>query len=178
MVATRLATVAGVSALLIGTVACDGASSDDSNSVGPAAAYTAIVEWQVGDQEPVVDDNGKVVTPVVFLAAQDGATIDAGVQAAVAEATSDWATVRFADQPGEAFDPDIEGEPVREDGVMLSVGPLPEAARSIDVSVMRFIAVEDFEEFLVEITATPNPANTSAVSPKAAVSSASTVPQP
>ena len=39
------------------------------------------------------------------------------MQADVAAATVDWATVRFADDVAEAFDPDLEGEPVRDDGV-------------------------------------------------------------
>ena len=62
-----------------------------------ADAITAIVAWQAEEQEPVIDDDGEPQLPVIFVVAGDGTTIDVGVQADVAEATNDWATVRFAD---------------------------------------------------------------------------------
>lgn len=164
--------------LAVGVASCADDPSNGNAKVTPAAAYVAIVEWQVGDQEPVLDDDGEVVVPVVFLVADDGSTIDAGVQAEVAEATADWATVRFADQPSETFDPDFDSEPVRNDGVMLLIGAVPDAAPSIELDVVRHLAVDDAEAFLVEVTATPGPSDTSSVSPKASVSSVSSVPQP
>lgn len=164
--------------LAAGATSCADEPSNGDANVTPAAAYVAIVEWQVSEQEPVVADDGEVVAPVVFVAADDGSTIDVGVQAEVAEATTDWATVRFADQPSEAFNPNLEGQPVRDNGVMLLVGPLPDAAPSIEVGVVRYVAADDSESFVVQITATPGPTDTSSVSPKASVSSVSSVPQP
>jgi hypothetical protein len=161
--------------LAAGAASCDDDPPHDVDSVGPAAAYTAIIEWQVGDQETVLDDNGEVVVPVVFVVAEDGSTIDVGVQAEVAEAASDWATVRFADQATETFDPGVEGEPVRDNGVMLLVGPIPEAAASIELSLVRYVAVDDSEAFIMEVTATPGPTDTSAVSPRASVTSVTPV---
>ncbi len=152
-------------------MSCDNDSSADDPNVKPADAYTAIVEWQVGEQEPVLDDDGETVLPVVFMVADDGSTIDVGVQADVAAATTDWATVRFADDPADTFDPDVDGEPVRDDGVMLLVGPMPDAAPSIDIGVMRYLSVDDAESFVVEVTATPGPSDTSPVSPRASVTS-------
>jgi hypothetical protein len=164
--------------LAVGVVACADDPSDGDPNVTPAAAYVALVEWQVSDQEPVLDDDGEVVVPVVFVATDDGSTIDVGVQAEVAEATADWANVRFADQPAETFESGVEGEPVRDDGVMLLVGPLPAAAPSIQLDVVRYVAVDDSEALRVEVAATPGPSDTSAVSPKAAVTSVSSVPPP
>lgn len=164
--------------LAVGAASCSDDPSNGNANVTPAAAYVAIIEWQVSEQEPALDDNGDVVVPVVFVASDDGSTIDVGVQAEVAETTTEWATVRFADQPSEAFDPGVEGEPVRDDGVMLVVGPVPVAAPSIELSVVRYVAVDDSESFLLQVTATPGPSDTTAVSPKASVSSVSTVPQP
>jgi hypothetical protein len=167
-----------VALLAVGAASCTTDPANGDPGVTPAAAYVAIVEWQVDEQAPVLDEDGEVVPPVVFVVADGGSTIDVGVQAAVAEATADWATVRFADQPSETFDESVEGQPVRDEGVMLLVGPLPEEAPSIEFGMVRYTAADDAEPLLVEVTATPGPSHTSAVSPKASVSSVSTVPQP
>ena len=125
--------------------ACSEAPAD-SDVVEPAAAYTAIVAWQAAEQEPVLDDNGEVKLPVIYVVAADGATVDVGVQAAVAESTIDDAVVRFADDVTEGFDTDAEGSPVHDDGVMLAVGAMPDPSRTIDVQVARFVAQDDFEQ--------------------------------
>jgi hypothetical protein len=166
--------------VLVGAVALLGvfalASCDDetpADVVGPADAITAVVAWQAGEQEPVIADDGEVQLPVVYVVADAGTTIDVGVQADVAESTVDWATVRFADDIADTFDPDLEGEPVRDDGVMLLVGPIPEPARSIELPVVRYTAVDDVEPFVVEIASEPAPDDTSDVpAPRATVTSA------
>jgi hypothetical protein len=169
------------SALLVGAVALLGvfalASCDDdetpSGVVGPADAITAVVAWQAGEQEPVIADDGEVQLPVIYVVADAGTTIDVGVQADVAESTADWATVRFADDIADTFDPELEGEPVHDDGVMLLVGPIPEPARSIELALVRYTAVDDSEPFVLEIVSQPAPDDTSAVpAPRATVTSA------
>lgn len=164
--------------LAVGAASCTDEPANGDDNVTPAAAYVAIVEWQVSEQEPVLDDEGEAVVPVVFVAADDGSTIDVGVQAEVAAATAEWATVRFADQPSETFDSGLDGQPVRDDGVMLLVGPLPDAGPSIELDVVRYVAADDSESFVLQVTATPGPTDTSAVSPRASVTSVSSVPQP
>ncbi len=169
------------SAGLVGAVAVLGvftlASCDDDETepevVGPADAITAVVAWQADEQEPVIADDGEVQLPVIFVVADAGTTIDVGVQADVAESTVDWATVRFADDIADTFDPDLEGEPVRDDGVMLVVGPIPEPARSIELPVVLYTAVDDGEPLVVEIVSEPAPEDTSDVpAPRATVTSA------
>lgn len=153
------------------------ASCDDdetaSDVVGPAAAITAVVAWQTGEQEPVIADDGEVQLPVIYVVAEAGTTIDVGVQADVAESTVDWATVRFADDIADTFDPDVAGEPVRDEGVMLLVGPIPEPAPSIELPLVRYTAVDDGEPLVVEIVSEPLPDDTSDVpAPRATVTSA------
>jgi hypothetical protein len=144
-----------------------------SDVVGPADAITAVVAWQTGEQEPVIADDGEVQLPVIYIVADAGMTIDVGVQADVAESTVDWATVRFADDIADTFDPDLAGEPVRDDGVMLLVGPMPEPAPSIEVPLVRYTAVDDGEPLVVEIVSEPAPDDTSDVpAPRATVTSA------
>jgi hypothetical protein len=143
----------GLTALSIAATACTDDETSTSGDVEPAAAYTAIVEWQAGEQEPVLDDNGEEQLPVIYVVAADGETIDVGVQADVAAATVDVADVRFADEPAEAFDDELDGEPVIADGVMLLMGAMPDPAPVIDVELMRYLSVESSSPFTLQITA-------------------------
>jgi hypothetical protein len=147
-------------ALVVAGAACDGDEPDAEPVVGSGDAITAIVAWQAGEQAPVIDDNGEPQLPVIFVVAGDGATIDVGVQASVAEATADWATVRFADDVTDTFDPGVEGEPVRDDGALLLVGPIPEPDREIEVDVVRYTAADDGEALTLEITTDTSPVGT------------------
>jgi hypothetical protein len=151
-VATRRLTGAiTVIALSVATAACSDTAAPDR--VDQSGAYTAIVEWQAAEQEPVLNDDGTVKLPVVYVAAADGTTIDVGVQASVAAATVDIADVRFADESSEAFDSDIDDEPVIDQGVMLLVGAIPEPARTIDVELVRYLDVGTSSAFTLQITA-------------------------
>lgn len=139
------------------SVALLGACGDDddpaADEVDHAAAFTALVEWQAGEQEPVLDDAGQEQLPVIYIAGAEGGTIDVGVQADVAAATVDLATVRFADDATEAFDDGVDGQPVIDDGSMLLVGALPDPAPVVVVELLRYLAADTSEAFLVEISA-------------------------
>lgn len=138
---------------LVALAACGSGDRTADDEVGPAEAITAIVAWQADEQEPVLDENGEEQLPVIFVVASDRDSIDVGVQADVAAATADWAMVRFADDTADAFDPDLAGEPVRDDGVLLLVGPMPDPDRSIELDVVRYLAAEVGEPITLEITA-------------------------
>lgn len=157
--AARPRTVAKTLALLlaIGVVSCTDDPGAPDVVVRPVDAITAIIAWQADEQQPVTDADGTVQLPVIFVVAGDGATIDVGVQADVAQATVDVATVRFADDVTDTFDPTLEGQPVREQGVMLLLGAIPDAAPKITVDVNRFVAVDTSEALRVEITANVTP---------------------
>lgn len=148
VVVTGLALAAGASACT-----SDGSGDAAPDEVDPASAYVAMIEWQASEQDPVINDAGDVELPVIYVVAADGETIDVGVQAAVAEATVDMATVRFADEAGDAFDSDLDGAPVRDHGSMLLVGAVPVAAPTIMVDLVRYLAAERPEPFQLEITA-------------------------
>jgi hypothetical protein len=153
----------GAAVLLVvsAIAACDDGDPDETNVVDTAAAITAVVAWQADEQEPVLDDAGEPQQPVIFVVPDDGATIEVGVQADVAAATVDWATVRFADDVADTFDPAGESQPVREDGSMLLLGPIPEPARSIELHVVRYTSVDDPEPFTLEITSDTSTDDTS-----------------
>ena len=132
---------------------CNGNDDTSANDVDHAAAFTALVEWQADEQEPVLDDSGEAQLPVIYVAAAEGGTIDVGVQAEVASATVEVATVRFADEATEAFDEDVEGQPVIDQGSMLLVGPMSEPAPSVVVDLLRYLSADESEAFIIEITA-------------------------
>ncbi len=154
-----------------GVAACDSGDPVATDVVGSADAIAAVVAWQADEQEPVLDDNGEEQLPVIFVVAVDGATIDVGVQADVTAATIDWATVRFADQVADTFDPDLDGEPVRNDGAMLLIGPIPDPANPIELELVRYYAVDDGEPFTLEITSDPSTTDTDNSMPRASVTS-------
>jgi len=146
-------------------VACNGSSSTSDGTtpagepivteVGPADALTALVRWQVDETEPVLDEDGEPVLPVMYVVSETGGTIDVGVQAAVVEQTVDDAVVRFADERAEAIDDELEDEPVKDDGVLLMVAELPDAAPSVSLAVVRYRNVEENEALDIEVTAGP-----------------------
>lgn len=113
----RLLVLAG---LVLATAACT-SDDDPTPSISAAEALTAIVDWQAGRAGPPATD---AALPVIYVTSEAGTTIDAGTQAKVAGNTVDVAKVRFADARDDAVDPDVEGEPVRDDGVLLIVDEL------------------------------------------------------
>ncbi len=149
-----------VIALSLAPAACGSDEDSASGDVDQAGAYTAIVEWQAGEQEPVENEDGTVELPVIYVAAADGETIDVGVQASVAEATVEVADVRFADDSSEAFDDGIDGAPVIDDGSLLLVGAMPEPEPTIEVEVLRYVAAETSTAFTLLISADDAPTST------------------
>ena len=137
--------------------------------VGVGSSANQAQSAQGSRQEPVRDDNGEEQLPVIFVVAVDGTTIDVGVQADVTAATIDWATVRFADQVADTFDSGLDGEPVRNDGSMLLIGPMPDPANSIELGLVRYYAVDDGESFTLQITSDTTTADTDNSTPRASV---------
>lgn len=144
---------AGAFALLAFTAAACGSDDPPNGRLGATDAMTAIVQWQAIEQEPVLDDEGEALLPVIYVVAADGGTIDVGVQAAVAQAVADTAVVRFADDAADAFDLDAEGEPVRDDGALLAVGAVPDPSSVLMVDVDRYTEHEEPETLTVRVAA-------------------------
>jgi len=80
--------------------------------------------------------------------------------------------VRFADDVTDTFNAALEGEPVRDAGVMLLVGPMPDPAQSVEVALVRYRSVDDAESFILEISSDPTtPTDTDNSTPRASVTS-------
>ena len=114
---------------------------------------TALVNWAADELPTVENDEGEVELPVVYVTAQDGDTMDAGLQASVVERTNETAIVRFADDRGEAIDGTSDIDAVRDGGVMLVVGDVPEPAPTLDVEVEWYESVDESSTLIVQIDA-------------------------
>jgi hypothetical protein len=139
--------VAGMGAI---TAGCGSdATGDPPQSVSTDAVLTALVDWAVeGEAAPATTADEP---PVVYITASNGDTIDAAVQASVVAATTDDATVRFADDRSEAIDDQSEDQHVHDDGVLLVVGELPAEAPPSGVTVERYRSIDDTSVYVVTL---------------------------
>jgi hypothetical protein len=123
-------------------VALAGCTSDakpsTSTSISDTDAYTAVIRWEVSTEGPPTSEGAAL--PVVYITAENGKTIDAGVQAAVIKATVDQAKVRFSDVRDDALQTKTDGVPVKDNGVLLVIDPIngkDQAHLSLGISVYR-----------------------------------------
>ncbi len=149
--ARRAALATAVVVGLLMSCSSDDTTADDT--VDGAAAVAALVHW-AADELPVVEnEDGEVELPVVYVTARDGDTMDAGLQASVVEDTNATAVVRFADDRNEAIDDKSEIDAVRDGGVMLVVGDVPEPAASLDIEVEWYESLDESSTIIVQIAA-------------------------
>jgi hypothetical protein len=142
---------------LLGLTSC---SDDDHGptTVEPDEVYVSVIRWELERRHE--DAGGSTPTtisdelPIVYVAAADGSDIAANVQARVAEAIVDEATVRFADSRDEALDLDVDNEPVRDDGVLLSIAPVePDPAQRRTTEVVVYRSLDDHQTWLLTVDA-------------------------
>lgn len=151
-IASRLV-IAGALFAAVSACGSDGDGSQDPPAVTSAEAFTAIIRWEIAEQEPVFDEDGNLELPVMYVASESGATVDIGVQADVVEATADDAVVRFSDASIDSIDEGLEGQPVKDDGVLFVVGAMPSGDARLDVQVRRYVSVDDDKSLRIEIVA-------------------------
>jgi hypothetical protein len=150
---------------LLTLVGCTSDAAPERATVTPEGAYVAIVQWELGQAAPVLDDDGNVEPPVIYLASVLGGTIDAGVQAEVVATIDESAVIRFADDPRDARDEGLEGEPVKDDGVIIVLDEFETDQSVVDARISRYKSHADDTFWLLELTATDDGAEvTSAVS--------------
>jgi len=118
-------------------------------SVG-GARESAVVELTIrslvlADTEMDPDPAEIIEIPVVYVTRDTGEfTVD--VQASVAAALLDEATVRFADNSLEAVDEGLETLPVLSEGQLLIFGEIPERGRNMVITVTRYLDADDIED--------------------------------
>ena len=158
----------GYAAMVVGGLALGGCSSDPEPvrpTVTAANGYTAIMRWEIDQIEPVVDKNGEVQAPVIYVAASSGGTVDVAVQAAVVSAIDEDAVVRFTDDVRDARDEKLDGEPVKNDGVMIVVDEFAVGQRTADTRISRYRSADDSTTWRLDITATADGATVTTATP-------------
>jgi hypothetical protein len=150
--------ICAVSASL-GATACSSDSTADPN-VSTADAYSAAIRWYLDSIESTATtattgttDSGPLI---VYVAPESGKAINSQAQASVVREMSDMSdivTVRFADVRDDALQSGVETLPVKDDGVLLLVGDVPDETPPVDVHVAVYHDVDDTHTFVMQITA-------------------------
>lgn len=146
--------IAAVAGALLTMVGCSSDPEPERATVTPTGAYSAIVRWELERNEPVIDDDGDVEAPVIYLAAGSGGTVDVRVQADVVSDIDDAAVIRFVDDAREARDDTLDGEPVKDDGVMIMLDEFEADRASIEARIVRYRSIDDDDAWLLELSAT------------------------
>jgi hypothetical protein len=95
----------------------------------------------------------------MFVAPADGKPIGEQAQADVAAEMADMkdvVVVRFLDVRDDAVQTDVEGEPVKDDGVLLLVGPVEEGPPPLELQVGVYHNADDEHTFTMKISKARN----------------------
>jgi hypothetical protein len=167
---TRKNDAAAVYSAIVGQVLADepittptDGSGDDPESTSTTARTSAattdpssdstIAAGEGRDDEDDEDDEREL--PTVYVEPLgDGYVIDLGTQAGVVKNMESIAVIRFIDHRAEAIDKKEAGEPVREGGMLLGLGPLVEASTSErTVQVRRYLTKSRHRDLVATVTA-------------------------
>lgn len=133
-----------VLALACGVLAVGGACGNDDATdqiERHASAWEQVIRSvALAESAPVGEDDP---LPVVFAHEISDDDTPAQVQVEVVNALIDEADVRFADDPDVVIDDSEDGEPVDDDGVLLTMQPPPETGDRITVEVERYRTADD-----------------------------------
>lgn len=113
-----------------------------------ADAYSAAINWYVDSlPAPPPTTGGDAPGPViVYVVSESGKAINSQVQASVVANLADRkdeVTVRFADVRDDALEADVEGQPVKDDGVLLLVGEVEERPPPVDLALHVYRNIDD-----------------------------------
>jgi hypothetical protein len=120
-----------------------------SSPIEGKARDAAVVEQvirSIVEDEPTQPD----VVPVVYVVGSE-TSISIDVQAAVAASLVNEMDIRFADERAEAIDESLEQAPVRDAGVLLVIGKVPNEGSRIDVLTERYRAGDDVDNVVVSL---------------------------
>lgn len=130
---------------LVGSLAACGDDPKDASRDG--RVYGAVVRALV----PVPDDASDVGIDIYVVAADEDTSIPIGVQAETIDELDEYSNVRFVDDRDEAIAVDEPGLPVRNDGVMIVVGEVPERGERITIETQRYVSEADATDFTLSV---------------------------
>jgi hypothetical protein len=125
-------------------------SCSDEDQVRAGAVYVGVITWFANDRA----DDPEPLT-VYVEPRGEGTSIALDVQAEVVSSAEEVASVRFIDTRDEALTSDDDGTTViRDEGILIRLGPVLEEGRRVTVDVDRFIDEETDERWSFSLFAT------------------------
>jgi hypothetical protein len=150
-------------ALGIGALAavgsCGGNGDQVSSAERDAGVYEVVLrDLVLADLPPKAEDDP---LPVVYVFGADGTTVPVDIQVNVVKMLNDEAEIRFVDAREDAVleeapEGDDREEPVRDDGVLVTFGALPETGSTIVVEVDIYSSVGDERAYEVTLAGGPS----------------------
>jgi hypothetical protein len=120
--------------LAVVLTACAGGGSNISDR--RADIYSAVIRTILADtSHPKISSD----TSVFVAAAHERSPIDLEVQADIVAELHELATIRFVDHRVEAIDDSKPNRPVKDNGVLITLGKIPSAARTVTVNAGRYL---------------------------------------
>ena len=134
-------------ALLGASASCSSSSSIDpaarEGDERTAAVYETILEWLIAGEPGIGGAEGD--DWVLFVATRSAEVIDIDVQVDVVAALSSVVEVRFIDERTEAVDEELDGEPVRDLGLLIGLGAVNPQGDIVQVYADRYRNAEQVE---------------------------------
>jgi hypothetical protein len=138
--------------LVATTLVAGSCGSDEGPSAERGAqVYGAVIRALVSEPPGHPDTDAEQRDRVVYAGPLgEDVEISLDVQVAVVDQLEQFATIRFVDERNEAIDDDEAGKPVREGGVLLLLGAIPDG-RSPAVEATRYIEADVVARFRVAV---------------------------
>jgi len=132
-----------------------GCHHDTEPRVKAGSGYSTVVAWAVNHQFPNRGEGSP--TPLVFITTTDGSAISATTQAKVIRDADDQVKVNFVDKREDAIDTQDPVDAVKDDGLLLTVGPIPSDARnSVELEVALYTNYIDHSAWKLLLVADDN----------------------
>jgi hypothetical protein len=150
-------------ALGLGAFAAVGSCGGDDDHVSAAERDAGVYEvvlrdLVLSDLPPTADEDP---LPVVYVFGAEGTTIPVDIQVNVVKPLKDEAEIRFVDAREDAVldevpEGDDREEPVRDNGVLVTFGALPETGSTIEVEVDIYASVGEERAYDVTLAGGPS----------------------
>jgi hypothetical protein len=147
--------------VVVAVTACTGGGSNTSDR--PAVIYSAVIRAVLTDtSHPNISSD----TSVFVVAADERSPIPLEVQADIVEELHEFATIRFVDQRVEAIDDSSPNRPVKDNGILITLGKIPSGANTVTVNASRYLNATNTIAYRVTLKRTKtqwNPIRTTSV---------------
>ena len=129
--------------------ACAGGGPDTSDQ--PAVIYSAVIRVVLADTtHPTISSDTSV-----FVAAADARSpIPLAVQADIVEELHHLATIRFVDKRTESIDDSSPTKPVKDKGILVTLGKIPNRANIVTIKATRYVNTAETVTYRVTLKRT------------------------